>query len=99
MQILISITYSMQKFLIRLPKALNQSNKKQKVETKPKSGVSGTQMYIDLGQKSFGATHRCKICEMMFVVNDVEDERRHTRFCQNVSVLLFIHINIIFVLT
>lgn len=40
-----------------------------------------TQMYLDLGQKSFGATKQCSICDMFYVIGDVDDEKRHKSFC------------------
>ena len=39
------------------------------------------QMYLDLGQKSFGANKHCGLCGMLYVVGDVDDEKRHASFC------------------
>ena len=39
------------------------------------------QMFLDLGQKTFGATEQCLMCNMFFIKGDLEDEKRHKAFC------------------
>ncbi len=39
------------------------------------------QMFLDLGQKTFGATKQCPQCTMFFLKGDLEDEKRHKAFC------------------
>jgi len=38
-------------------------------------------MFLDFGQKSFGANKQCSLCNMFYVIGDVEDEKRHKSFC------------------
>ena len=42
------------------------------------------QMYIDLGQKLFGKSKECSNCGMVYVIGDVDDERRHDQNCAKV---------------
>jgi len=44
-------------------------------------------MYIDLGQRSFGAMHRCALCGMEYVKGDVEDVRSHAKHCKQTQAL------------
>lgn len=90
----------MQRFIISLPKSnknttskkrsfsnendkLNLSYKKSNIISSNKSNK--TQMYIDLGQKSFNKMKKCKLCDMIFVLNDKEDETNHIKFCKEVN--------------
>lgn len=41
------------------------------------------QMFIDVGQKSFGKSVTCKDCHMHYIKGDYEDEKRHNSFCSN----------------
>lgn len=41
------------------------------------------QMYIDLGQKSFGRTKKCSDCQMFYVIGDCEDEINHKKYCSS----------------
>jgi hypothetical protein len=47
-----------------------------------------SQMFIDLGQKSFGASKTCKYCGMVFVVGDTDDERQHITHCSKVLIVM-----------
>lgn len=49
-----------------------------------KDGKKCEQMYLDLGQK-FGRTKNCSICGMLLVITDLEDDRRHSKFCKEVK--------------
>ncbi len=42
------------------------------------------QTFLDLGQKSFGASKTCKLCGMLFIQGDVDDEARHNSHCTKV---------------
>ena len=44
-----------------------------------------SQMFLDLGQKSFGASKQCTLCGMLFVIGDVDDEKRHQSFCSKTA--------------
>lgn len=39
------------------------------------------QMFLDLGQKTFGKNKECPICGMFYVLGDVDDEVRHKQNC------------------
>lgn len=39
------------------------------------------QMFLDLGQKTFGINIQCKKCNFFYVLGDVEDEKEHNKFC------------------
>lgn len=43
-------------------------------------------MFLDLGQKSFGASKQCTLCGMLYVLGDVDDEKRHQSFCSKAAV-------------
>ena len=40
------------------------------------------QMFIDLGQKSFGKSITCKECGCFYLLGDLEDETMHKAFCK-----------------
>ena len=40
------------------------------------------QMFIDLGQKSFGKSITCKECGCFYLLGDLEDEKMHKAFCK-----------------
>jgi len=42
------------------------------------------QMYLDLGQKSFGKSKECMTCGMLYVVGDEDDEQRHRQNCTKI---------------
>eukprot|EP01038_Epipyxis_sp_PR26KG_P012607 gene12607-16902_t len=44
-----------------------------------------TQMFIDLGQKSFGQNIFCKECNFFYCKGDDEDEVKHKKFCLEVK--------------
>ena len=79
----------MDKFLCALP------TKKRKVASVASSAPSSimskkrgdneasSQMYLDFGQRSFGATKTCAQCDMHYLIGDVDDERRHSSFCRS----------------
>ena len=39
------------------------------------------QTFLDLGQRSFGATSSCTRCGMLYVLGDIDDEQRHKAYC------------------
>lgn len=55
-----------------------------KISRKKESTSNCVQAYLDLGQKSMGKTTRCKHCDMVFVVDDVDDVDNHRVFCREV---------------
>lgn len=77
----------MDRFVLSLPRG----NAKRKISpsrsgmSQPKKqstmSMGGTQMFLDLGQKSFGATKQCQKCSMFYIVGDFDDEKRHKSFC------------------
>jgi hypothetical protein len=90
----------MDSFIVRLPKPSSViSAKKRTLKESKSSGDGGapgakmktaktqTQMYLDLGQKSFGATHRCLVCDMVYIKNDLSDEKSHDMFCSKVRLM------------
>lgn len=48
------------------------------------NGRGAVQMYLDLGQRSFGRASNCPDCGMLFVQDDLEDRRRHAAHCREV---------------
>ena len=72
----------MDKFIVSLPRGGPTLKRKDRTESptlaKP---ARQSQMYIDLGQKSFGASKQCGLCGMLYVVGDVDDEKRHSAYC------------------
>jgi len=72
----------MDKFIVSLPRGGPTLKRKDRTES---PGVAKparqSQMYIDLGQKSFGASKHCGLCGMLYVVGDVDDEKRHSVYC------------------
>jgi hypothetical protein len=50
-----------------------------------KDNNSGLQMFLDYGQKSFGANKICNICEMLYVVGDLDDEKSHKSYCAKIK--------------
>lgn len=40
-----------------------------------------TQMYIDVGQKSFGKSIQCDACKFFYVIGELDDEKEHRKFC------------------
>jgi hypothetical protein len=44
-----------------------------------------TQMFIDLGQKSFGKYGTCKICSFLYLIGDLDDEKKHQKHCYEVK--------------
>lgn len=46
-----------------------------------------TQFYIDLGQKAFNSTSRCKRCQMVYIADDRDDKESHKKFCAQVFIL------------
>ena len=89
----------MQKYIISLPKVNKHiSGKKRSFSDENNNdnickarNISAykykTQMYIDLGQKSFNEMKKCKLCEMIYVVNDKEDEINHIKYCKEVIIM------------
>lgn len=87
-------------FLLRLPKA---SAKKKRlisdaVDVPLADAVKAprTQMYLDFGQKSFGATTICERCGLLYVINDAEDISRHKIYCRTVQSCLALPCFVIF---
>ena len=54
-----------------------------KEENTKKISKSTEQLFIDFGQKSFGATLHCSSCGMLFVIGDKADEKRHEAYCKS----------------
>lgn len=42
-------------------------------------------MFLDLGQKSFGVSKQCNICNMLYLIGDIDDEKRHSTFCSKIK--------------
>ena len=59
---------------LKIDKSINPNS----VHKKPKL----QQSFLDLGQKSFGKTIHCQVCNFYFVKGDVEDEISHRKHCQ-----------------
>lgn len=57
-------------------------------DTTPTTKTTGkrksTQFYIDLGQKAFNSTTRCKRCQMVYIADDCDDKESHKKFCAQV---------------
>ena len=49
------------------------------------------QLYLDLGQRSFGKQQQCKICGMLYTEGEPEDEETHQRFHHKVVQGLSMH--------
>ena len=86
----------MEKFLISLPRSKGTKRKtfvseEKYANSKINKGCNGgkreggNQMFLDLGQKSFGASKHCAVCGMFYVIGDYEDEKRHQSFCAKVN--------------
>jgi hypothetical protein len=83
----------MDKFITSLPRNGNSSSSKNKRKL-VQEGVNYAlksrkivdtsclkQSFLDLGQKSFGATSSCSKCGMFYVIGDIDDENRHKKYC------------------
>ena len=84
-----SLNLNMDKFIVRVPNRGLRNGKNKSKNTKIEAVIvqecekeSKTQLYIDLGQKTFGKTKICLFCGMLFVVGDVSDERKHESYCR-----------------
>lgn len=77
----------MKNFVDRIPKTkCAPRSKATKIEVPSKAKTSThLQMYIDLGQKSFGSTLKCPTCEMLYVIGDPKDEKQHASFCASIK--------------
>jgi len=75
----------MDKFVVSLPRGSSILKRKTpsgaSAEQQGLKRAAPAQMFLDLGQKSFGASKHCSACGMFYVVGDVEDEKRHLAFC------------------
>jgi zinc-finger of acetyl-transferase ESCO len=83
----------MDKFVTSLPRGI----KRKKLtadsdckENKKNNVIRGArpeklQMYIDVGQKSFGKSKQCKHCNFFYLIGDLEDEKEHNKFCASVN--------------
>lgn len=58
-----------------------QTTMPSKVPKKEKS----VQMFIDLGQKSFGKSKECPSCGMLYVISDFNDLKKHSQFCKTTN--------------
>lgn len=82
----------MDKFVVSLPKNRkrnvddkdNRSNY-HSITRKPVKTLKSSQMYLDLGQKSFGSHTTCKKCSMFYLIGDIDDEKRHSSHCFKVA--------------
>lgn len=92
----------MDRFIVSLPKFVVNSSSvhkskgekrkfEEKKETESKS--KRTQMYLDLGQKSFAATTQCENCNLLFRTNDLDDIKQHRQYCKDHSNLPTISIS------
>jgi len=75
----------MDKFIIHLPRGSKRSSdsscsRKENSKVMPNKKTK-QQMYIDLGQKSFGKTTTCPNCDFVYLIGDFEDEKQHKRHC------------------
>ncbi len=75
----------MDAFITRLPKSSSKSAPEKSVKKRNLDDQSNQsnkkQMYIDLGQKSFGKQINCKLCGMIYIKGDIEDENNHKKIC------------------
>jgi hypothetical protein len=82
----------MDQFLLRLPKCATKRKRiLPLVDTHTLSDVAkasriitNTQMYLDFGQTSFGATQTCPKCSLVYVISESEDVKVHGHFCDQV---------------
>lgn len=58
-------------------RSLNTNNHKKKKQTKLQ------QLYLDLGQSSFGKQTVCQICGMLYVHGVAEDAKEHEKICRD----------------
>lgn len=78
----------MDRFLLKTP-SFGGKRKQDNVcepssSSKKVTPAKGEQMFLDIGQK-FGATKHCSKCGMLLVISDSDDNRRHSKFCKEVS--------------
>jgi len=74
----------MDKFVVSLPRGSSLLKRKTASGAGAEQAAKRpgpAQMFLDLGQKSFGASRHCSACGMLYVVGDLEDEKRHLAFC------------------
>lgn len=74
----------MNKYVLRLPSGNKAGRAQKNVACVNRSGKT-TQMYLDLGQKDFGSTQTCKLCNMLFVNDDELDFKSHEKYCKKVQ--------------
>ena len=76
----------MQNFIVRLPgsKSLKKQSTSAVISKPIGERRQPVQMYLDLGQKSLGKTHRCPSCNMVYVGDDSDDSESHIQFCRKV---------------
>lgn len=61
------------------------NNNKDNSKINNKDNNNGLQMFLDYGQKSFGANKICDICEMLYIIGDLDDEKRHKSYCEKIK--------------
>lgn len=74
----------MDKFIVHLPRGLKRAavvGGKENSQDVTSSKRPKQQMYIDLGQKSFGKSSVCPKCDLIYIVGDLEDEKQHKKHC------------------
>lgn len=76
----------MDKFIVSLPRNMKRkvspSRSAGPIKVGKRESSGGTQMFLDMGQKTFGATKQCQKCSMFYIVGDFDDEKRHKSFCE-----------------
>ena len=84
----------MDKFIVSLPKSNKKRNISKISSYDAKTSMTttsvtkaakstGIQMFLDVGQKTFGASRSCKSCGMHYIIGDIDDEKRHHTHCQS----------------
>ena len=80
----------MRKFITAVPsrtKKINVINHRKEDHSTKNNFKSSEQLFIDFGQKSFGATLNCSSCGMLFVIGDKVDETKHEAYCKSLCTL------------
>ena len=81
----------MKAFITAFPRTNNTNKRAKPDENKENTSAKRTtsignkgqprQMFLDLGQKTFGKSKECTICGMLYVLGDHDDEQRHKQNC------------------
>jgi hypothetical protein len=80
----------MEKFLLCLPRNQRPKRKFDQLSTASLSSTKErklSQQFLDLGQKSLGATEQCSLCGFVYIKDDLEDIKAHNNYCCEVFFL------------